>query len=149
MPAAVAGASETISARSRFFPLSEPLPVPRRLMSQKTPAARNPRGARMEPVTSASLAFMLAITICLTVRRSGSLPPLPIREVHEHVPVVGRHRMLAFAHVIAERAVHELALRRLLLGGQSFFAKETIDGVRGLEHLKLAAPVGPFVSLRG
>ena len=39
MPATVAGTSETMSARSRFLPLSEPLPVPRRLMSQKTPAA--------------------------------------------------------------------------------------------------------------
>ena len=63
MPATVAGASETMSARSRFLPLSEPLPVPRRLMSQKTPAARKPRGATMEPGIAVSLAFMLAVRI--------------------------------------------------------------------------------------
>src|ERR1035438_6176899 len=111
MPATVAGASETMRARSRFFPLSEPLPVPRRLMSQKTPAARKPCGARIEPGISVSLAFMGAIRICLTAWHSGSLPPLAIREVHEHVPVIRRHRMLAFAHIEAERAVHELVDR--------------------------------------
>src|SRR5262245_47204485 len=50
MPATVAGTSETIRARSRFLPFSEPLPVPRRLMSQKIPLAINPRGATMDPV---------------------------------------------------------------------------------------------------
>src|ERR1043166_1312302 len=49
MPATVAGTSETIRARSRFLPFSEPLPVPSRLMSQKTPEARKPLGATMEP----------------------------------------------------------------------------------------------------
>src|SRR5215469_18294418 len=49
MPATVAGTSERMSARSRFLPLLEPLPVPRRLMSQKTPEARKPCGAVMEP----------------------------------------------------------------------------------------------------
>src|ERR1035437_4085387 len=127
MPAAAAGASETMRARSRFFPLSEPLPVPRRLMSQKTPAARKPCGARIEPGISVSLAFMLAIKICFTVRRSGSLPPLAVREVHKHVPVIRRHRMLAFSHIIAEGAVHELASRRHFLHGQSFRAEKPID----------------------
>jgi len=49
IPATVAGVSETMSARSRFGPLFEPLPVPRRLMSQKTPLARKPFGATMAP----------------------------------------------------------------------------------------------------
>jgi len=34
---------------SRFLPFCEPLPVPRRLMSQKTPLARKPCGATTEP----------------------------------------------------------------------------------------------------
>jgi hypothetical protein len=49
IPATVDGTSETINARSRFIPLSDPFPVPRRLMSQNTPAARKPRGATTEP----------------------------------------------------------------------------------------------------
>ena len=49
---------DTIRARSRFMPLSEPEPVPRRLMSQNTPAARNPRGARRDAGTGVSLGFM-------------------------------------------------------------------------------------------
>src|ERR1017187_2885753 len=117
MPATVAGASETMRARSRFFPLSEPLPVPRRLMSQNTPAARKPCGARIELGIAVSLAFMGAIGICITAWHSGSLPPLAIGEVHEHVPVIRRHRMLAFAHIKAERAVHELVSRRHCLNG--------------------------------
>ncbi len=52
IPATVAGASDTINARSSLAPLSEPLPVPSRLMSQNTPAARNPCGATIEPDTS-------------------------------------------------------------------------------------------------
>ena len=49
IPATVAGVSETMSARSRFWPLFEPLPVPSFLMSQNTPLARKPLGATMEP----------------------------------------------------------------------------------------------------
>src|ERR1022692_1863330 len=52
MPATMAGVSETMSVRSRFKPLLEPLPVPIRLMSQKTPLARKPLGATMEPEIS-------------------------------------------------------------------------------------------------
>ena len=48
--ATVAGTSETMSAKSRFWPLCDPLPVPRRLMSQKTPLARKPCGATIEPL---------------------------------------------------------------------------------------------------
>jgi hypothetical protein len=51
IPATVAGTLETMSARSRFFPLSEPFPVPNRLMSQNTPAAEKPCGATIEPGT--------------------------------------------------------------------------------------------------
>src|SRR6266571_3464296 len=58
MPAMVAGTSETIRARSRFLPFSEPLPVPRRLMSQKIPEARKPRGATMDPVTGENFVFI-------------------------------------------------------------------------------------------
>ena len=49
IPAIAAGTSETISARSRFCPFSEPLPVPSSLMSQKTAAALKPRGSQIEP----------------------------------------------------------------------------------------------------
>src|ERR1035437_2876826 len=49
IPATVAGTSETIRARSRFFPLSDPLPVPSFLMSQKTAAVLKPSGAQMDP----------------------------------------------------------------------------------------------------
>src|ERR1700693_60943 len=38
-----------MSARSRFFPFSDPLPVPSFLISQKTAAALKPRGAQIEP----------------------------------------------------------------------------------------------------
>src|SRR5438105_15254127 len=48
-PATAAGVSETIKARSRFCPFSEPLPVPTFLMSQKTAAHLKPRGAQIEP----------------------------------------------------------------------------------------------------
>src|SRR6185437_11390445 len=58
MPATVDGTSETMSARSRFFPFCEPLPVPIRLMSQKTPAARKPFGATMEPGICLNFAFI-------------------------------------------------------------------------------------------
>src|SRR5471032_354260 len=65
MPATVAGISETMSARSRFGPLFEPLPVPRRLMSQKTPLARKPFGATIEPEISLNNFFILLRTeIC-------------------------------------------------------------------------------------
>src|SRR5205807_10576449 len=50
-PATAAGASETIKAKSRFCPFSEPLPVPSFLMSQKTAAHLKPRGAQIEPGT--------------------------------------------------------------------------------------------------
>src|ERR1700690_4342961 len=59
MPATVAGASDTMSERSRFWPLSEPLPVPRRLMSQNTPLARNPRGATTDPLMIFNFEFMV------------------------------------------------------------------------------------------
>src|SRR6266404_6663786 len=49
IPATAAGVSETIKARSRFCPFSEPLPVPSFLMSQKTAAHLKPRGAQIEP----------------------------------------------------------------------------------------------------
>ncbi len=52
MPAAVAGTSDTINARSRLWPFSDPLPVPSRLISQNTPDARKPRGATIEPSIS-------------------------------------------------------------------------------------------------
>src|SRR5882757_10859739 len=58
MPATVAGVSETMSARSRFGPLLEPLPVPRRLMLQNTPLARKPLGATMEPGMDLNFNFM-------------------------------------------------------------------------------------------
>src|SRR6059036_2252142 len=58
MPATLAGTLETIRARSRFVPFSEPLPVPRRLMSQKTPEARKPRGAMTDPVIRENFVFM-------------------------------------------------------------------------------------------
>src|SRR4051794_10865863 len=56
-PATTAGTSETMSARSRFLPLFEPLPVPSRLMSQKTPEVLKPCGAITEPDISFSLVF--------------------------------------------------------------------------------------------
>src|SRR5262245_31283052 len=56
-PATRAIASDTTSAKSFFRPLLEPFPVPIRLISQKTPAARNPRGAVMEPGISVNLVF--------------------------------------------------------------------------------------------
>ena len=59
MPATAAGTSETMSVRSRFLPLAEPLPVPSRLMSQKTPDARKPCGATMEPSMDLNLLLML------------------------------------------------------------------------------------------
>src|ERR1017187_6187002 len=59
MPATVAGTSDTISARSRFWPLFEPLPVPRRLMSQNTPLARKPLGATTEPLMDLNFEFMV------------------------------------------------------------------------------------------
>src|SRR5215472_2338320 len=58
MPATVAGISDTMSARSRLFPLSDPLPVPRRLMSQKTPAALKPLGATTDPSSDLNFGFM-------------------------------------------------------------------------------------------
>ena len=61
MPATVAGTSDTISARSRFWPLFEPLPVPRRLMSQNTPLARKPCGATMEPGISLNNFFICGL----------------------------------------------------------------------------------------
>src|SRR6266496_5780113 len=51
MPATVAGSSERMNARSGLFPFWDPLPVPRRLISQNTPEARNPFGAVIEPGT--------------------------------------------------------------------------------------------------
>src|SRR5271156_6804802 len=59
IPATVAGVAETMSARSRFGPLFEPLPVPSFLMSQKTPLARKPLGATREPGISLNDFFML------------------------------------------------------------------------------------------
>src|SRR5882724_3280780 len=57
-PATAAGVSETMSARSRLLPLLEPLPVPRCLMSQNTPAARKPLGAVTEPGMDLKPGFM-------------------------------------------------------------------------------------------
>src|SRR5688572_23345566 len=68
MPATVAGTSERINARSRFGPLLEPLPVPRRLMSQNTPLATNPRGATMEPLTSLNFNFMWPRSVRMKAR---------------------------------------------------------------------------------
>src|SRR5579862_2439577 len=58
MPATVACDSEIINARSRLLPFSEPLPVPRRLMSQKTPAALKPFAATTPPSTMLNFEFM-------------------------------------------------------------------------------------------
>ena len=58
MPATLVGTSLTISVRSRFLPLLDPLPVPSRLMSQKTPLVRNPCGATTAPGTSANFNFI-------------------------------------------------------------------------------------------
>src|SRR5215813_3356656 len=58
MPATIAGASDTISARSLFCPFSEPFPVPRRLISQKTPEALKPFGATTPPATCRNLRFI-------------------------------------------------------------------------------------------
>jgi len=52
VPATVAGESETSRAKSRLSGLCEPLPVPSRLMSQNTPAAKKPRGATTPPSTA-------------------------------------------------------------------------------------------------
>jgi hypothetical protein len=49
MPATAAGSSDTINARSRLLPLFDPLPVPRRVMSQNKKEAMKPRGAVMDP----------------------------------------------------------------------------------------------------
>jgi len=57
IPATVAGVFEMMSARSRLFPLLEPLPVPRRLMSQNTPLAMKPLGATIEPEISLNFIF--------------------------------------------------------------------------------------------
>jgi hypothetical protein len=59
IPATMAGTSETISAKSRLLPFSDPFPVPIRFMSQNTPEAENPRGATTEPGTGVSLTFIL------------------------------------------------------------------------------------------
>ena len=48
-PAALAGTSDRIKPKSRFFPLFEPFPVPKRLMSQNSPEARKPAGAVTDP----------------------------------------------------------------------------------------------------
>src|SRR6185369_443510 len=58
IPATTAGTVDTINARSRFGPLLEPLPVPRRLMSQNTPPARKPWGETIEPGISISGVFI-------------------------------------------------------------------------------------------
>src|SRR5262245_8647855 len=58
IPATVAGASEVMRAKSGFLPLLDPLPVPRRLMSQNTPAARKPSGATIEPGMSVKVFFI-------------------------------------------------------------------------------------------
>src|SRR6185503_2133961 len=73
MPATVAGTSDTIRARSRFAPLFDPLPVPRRLMSQNTPLATNPRGAKMEPDPSVNLNFMWGSSVRMESRDATGL----------------------------------------------------------------------------
>src|SRR5215469_15318894 len=45
-------------AKSRLAPFSEPLPVPKRLISQKTPDVLNPRAATTEPPISVSFTFI-------------------------------------------------------------------------------------------
>src|SRR6185503_3028814 len=58
MPAAALGTCDRIIAKSRFWPLSEPLPVPNRLMSQNTPLALKPCGATIEPGMVTNLNFI-------------------------------------------------------------------------------------------
>src|SRR5438270_374915 len=85
VPATAAGVSDTISARSRFFPLLEPLPVPRRLISQKTPAARKPFGAVIEPAMGVNEFFNSgrdgnrARNFCQAHRIGSSLRPSAVR----------------------------------------------------------------------
>ena len=96
IPATAAGTSETISARSSFFPFSEPLPVPSRLMSQKTAAARNPSGAQIDPgvpryfVESLKFPYLEGLKLCVEGYRRGGWkmldkmdanPPRTTREV--------------------------------------------------------------------
>src|ERR1700691_5098797 len=64
MPAIVAGFAETMRARSRFWPLFEPLPVPSFLMSEKTPLAVKPAGATIDPVISLKNFFIKCERIC-------------------------------------------------------------------------------------
>gem|GEM_PF-3722786 len=49
MPAATQGDSEKITARSRFLPLLDPLPVPNRFTSQKIPPPEKPWGDVTDP----------------------------------------------------------------------------------------------------
>src|SRR5439155_2646666 len=96
IPATVARTSETISARSRFLPFCEPLPVPSRLMSQKTPEARKPLGATMEPGTFLSFAFMrLVLSANDANGREGRLELTGAPLHAEQAPVAGKQKKKA------------------------------------------------------
>src|SRR6185369_16439711 len=97
-PATVAGTSEMISARSRFNPLSDPLPVPSRLMSQKTPDARKPFGATIDPRISVNFIFSTFPPRASTARPT----PLFVGEIQKDLPIPCGHRMLPFPDVITE-----------------------------------------------
>src|SRR6187399_2632927 len=109
MPATVAGTSDTMSARSRFRPFCEPLPVPRRLMSQNTPLARKPRGAQMEPSRDLSFVFITKEKNCRDMHLTSR------GFLYFNFPAQVKHRFAADADPIAgEFAEHFSAARRNL-----------------------------------
>src|SRR5262249_39854251 len=91
IPATVAGTSEKISARSRFFPFSEPLPVPRRLMSQKIPVARNPCGATTEPEIGVSFMLLQQAISCVGSGVNQQILRYAMRVALQNVAIVPKN----------------------------------------------------------
>src|SRR5579859_6963161 len=112
-----------MSARSRLFPLAEPLPVPRRLISQKTPAALKPLGATMDPSTDLNCDFMHSARL-----RGGIL--------YFNMPPAVKHSFAADEHAVAGKFAKKFPAAPGNLPGKQFRAA------------KPAGPVGNQCAMR-
>src|SRR5207245_11631571 len=93
------------------------------------------------PNASGVLVATFGFLIPFVIRHSSfiiSLAPLFVREVHKHAPILGRHRMFAFADVIAEAAVHQLAHRWHFLRRQALYPEAAIYWLVCPDHFNLA-----------
>src|SRR5712675_437036 len=104
-------------------------------MSQKTPDARKPLGATIEPRISVNFELIVSAGAGSNARPA----PLFVGELQKDPPILGGHRMFAFAKVIAKASFpRQLTKGRNSRCRQAFRPEQFVDRVRCSQHFELA-----------